>query len=527
MEKRIFRSMSLLMLLTMLFFALLWGFSSFGRMEQESRERIRELRVTVLNQAGDVLFDSERDPQGLENHLQRAEVQQALRTGWGEGERYSDTMGRPSYYYAEVMQDGHVLRLAYTMDSLSSWVSKPLTSLLASIGAAILFASLLAKRLTRSVVAPINRLDLSGPLPKGYEELMPLYRRIEGQRKELAEQEIEVEERRAIITAISENMREGFLLLDRDGRILLANDSVLRMFDQKEAAGKSAQSLCREPDFTQEVRRCLSGQKGECTLNIKGRLYQVLLNPIYQDAVNGAVVLFIDVTQRRNAEQQRKEFSANVSHELKTPLTTISVLSELMADGKVSQEEMLPFAKRVKQQSDRLVNIVNDIIKLSSFDEGKASGEFGPVDIRELCLNVAEILRDKAAHRQVSLSLEGEGELEVWGDRGMLDEMLFNLVDNAIKYNVEGGSVVLSYERTAKECLIRVRDTGIGIAQAHLGHVFERFYRADKSRSKKTGGTGLGLSIVKHVAEYHAGRVEVQSVEGEGSVFICHLPLRS
>ena len=356
---------------------------------------------------------------------------------------------------------------------------------------------------------------------------MPLYRRIEAQRRELSRRIGETEGRNATITAIMENMREGLLLLDEIGRVILANDSVLALFGQKEAAGKSVLLLHRDPVFTAEVKRCLEGHKAECTLQLKGRTYQVLLNPVYQDKLNGGVVLFIDVTERQRAELQRKEFSANVSHELKTPLTTISVLSELMADGKVPPEDIRPFAGRVKQQSDRLVNIVNDIIRLSAFDEGKAEGRMEPVNILRLCEGVADSLREKAAQRGVSLRVEGKDGLTLLGSKGMLDEMVYNLADNAVKYNREGGSVTLSFMREGNDCLIRVRDTGIGIAPMHLGHIFERFYRADKSRSKKTGGTGLGLSIVKHVAEYHGGRVEVESTEGEGSLFTCRLPIKS
>ena len=527
MEKRIFRSMSLLVLLTVLFFAMLWGVSIALRLPDEAKQGLKDLRVTVLDETGQVLFDSERNPGELENHIDRAEVQQAISAGWGESERFSDTLGRQNYYYAKVMEDGRILRVSYASDTLTDRLTRLLPGLALSIAAALAFSWLLARRLTRSIVDPINGLDLFGPQPKGYDELLPLYRRIEAQRRELSRRIGETEGRNATIAAIMENMREGLLLLDEIGRVILANDSVLRLFGQKEAAGKSVLLLHRDPVFTAEVKRCLEGHKAECTLQLKGRTYQVLLNPVYQDKLNGGVVLFIDVTERQRAELQRKEFSANVSHELKTPLTTISVLSELMADGKVPPEDIRPFAGRVKQQSDRLVNIVNDIIRLSAFDEGKAEGRMEPVNILRLCEGVADSLREKAAQRGVSLRVEGKDGLTLLGSKGMLDEMVYNLADNAVQYNREGGSVTLSFMREGNDCLIRVRDTGIGIAPMHLGHIFERFYRADKSRSKKTGGTGLGLSIVKHVAEYHGGRVEVESTEGEGSLFTCRLPIKS
>lgn len=527
MEKRIFRSMSLLMLLTMLFFTLLWGAAALLRFPGDTRERLRDLRVTVLDTDGRVLFDSSANPAGMENHLLREEVQQALKEGWGESGRYSQTLNRNSYYYAKVMKDGHILRLAFAADSITAQLVSQIPWALLGIALALLFSAWLAKRLTRSVVGPINVLDLYGSPPEGYTELEPLYRRIDAQRRELSQQLEEMENRNATISAITGNMREGLLIIDPGGTVVLANDSVLHLFDQKNAMGKSALLLCRDPAFTAELRRCLSGQKAECALQIKDRTYQVLLNPVYRDQkLYGGVVFFIDVTERQIAERQRKEFSANVSHELKTPLTTISALSELMSEGKVKAEDMQPFAGRIKQQSDRLVNIVNDIIRLSAFDEGRAEGEMERVDIGELCGNVLDSLRDRAAARKVSLKLDGGEEISLQGNLRMLDEMVFNLVDNAVKYNREGGSVTLGFERAGGECLIRVRDTGIGIPDAHRQHIFERFYRVDKSRSKKTGGTGLGLSIVKHVAEYHGGRVEVESREGEGSLFTCHLPLR-
>ncbi|NLD02942.1 MAG: PAS domain S-box protein, partial [Clostridiales bacterium] len=338
MEKRIFRSMSLLVLLTVLFFAMLWGVSTALRLPDEAKQGLKDLRVTVLDETGQVLFDSERNPGELENHIDRAEVQQAISAGWGESERFSDTLGRQNYYYAKVMEDGRILRVSYASDTLTDRLTRLLPGLALSIAAALAFSWLLARRLTRSIVDPINGLDLFGPQPKGYDELLPLYRRIEAQRRELSRRIGETEGRNATITAIMENMREGLLLLDEIGRVILANDSVLALFGQKEAAGKSVLLLHRDPVFTAEVKRCLEGHKAECTLHLKGRTYQVLLNPVYQDKLNGGVVLFIDVTERQRAELQRKEFSANVSHELKTPLTTISVLSELMADGKVPPE---------------------------------------------------------------------------------------------------------------------------------------------------------------------------------------------
>ncbi len=526
MEKRIFRAMSLLMLLTTLFVALLWGVTASLRLPDDSRERLRTVRVTLLDSEGTVLFDSSADPRGLENHLDRDEVQQALAEGYGESRRFSQTLQADSYYYAKVMEDGRILRLAFTADTLRAQLLRQLPLALAGLALSLGFAALLAKRLTRSIVDPINGLDLFGPPPEGYHELIPLYRRIEAQRRELSRQLAEMEGRSATISAITENMREGLLLLDPRGRVALANGSVLRLFGQTGAAGKSVLQLCRDPAFTAEVKRCLAGEKAECTLQLKERTYQVLLNPVFREKEqSGGVVFFIDVTERHIAERQRKEFSANVSHELKTPLTTISALSEMMSEGQVRQEDMQRFAGRIKQQSDRLVNIVEDIIRLSAFDEGRAEGEMERVDVGELCRGVLDSLKDKAGERGVSLRPMGEEALILWGNRRMLDEMIFNLVDNAVKYNREGGSVTLSWERSGDECLIRVRDTGIGIPKQHQEHIFERFYRADKSRSKKTGGTGLGLSIVKHVAEYHGGRVEVESTEGEGSLFTCRLPL--
>jgi two-component system phosphate regulon sensor histidine kinase PhoR len=280
--------------------------------------------------------------------------------------------------------------------------------------------------------------------------------------------------------------------------------------------------ICRIPVFLENVNACLNGEKRESIIQFDEDFYNVLYNPVHdEDVLNGAVLLFIDVSERYAAERHRKEFSANVSHELKTPITSIAAYSEMIADGTVKEEDVKPFAAKINNQAKRLIEIINDIIKLSEFDEGEKSKAFSEVNLYKLAETVINNLQEKASQQNVSLSLVGEKALTVNGNPLLLDEMLFNLIDNAIKYNKAGGEVSIELTSSADSAKVVVKDSGIGIPKAHLPHIFERFYRVDKSRSKKTGGTGLGLSIVKHIAEFHGGSVEVESEENVGSIFTC------
>lgn len=382
------------------------------------------------------------------------------------------------------------------------------------------------QKLTKRITAPINDIDLDAPLlPDGYDELIPLLKKIETLKRKLSAQVAEIENRTSTISAITGNMKEGLLLLDGSGSVLMANESVLQILDISNAVNSPVIELCRDAAFLSQAKKCLAGEKTETLLHLADRFYSVYFNPVRSSSMtNGAVVIFIDITERYAAETQRKEFSANVSHELKTPLTTIAGLSEMIADGTAKDKDIRLFADKIRNQSERLLDIIDDIIKLSEFDEGEAERDYSRFNLFDVADTVINVLREKAAERDIAVQLQGDSQLTVTANKRMIDELLSNLVDNAIKYNRAGGSVLVTLSAADGRVQIGIKDTGIGISGEHLNRIYERFYRVDASRSKKTGGTGLGLSIVKHIVEFHRGSIEVESEVGTGSLFTVDLP---
>lgn len=527
MNRRIFRAMGLLILLTVLFFAVLLGFAFSGAFASQVRNGLKTLRVSLIDDTGEVVFDSMADPATLENHLNRPEVAQAAQTGRGESERYSDTLGETTYYYAVRLAEGNILRLALTTDSVAAMLYTFIPVVLICLALAAGLAFVIARRLTKRIIAPINAIDLDAPELDDYDELLPFLKKIETQKRELAAQLAQIENRTTTITAITRNMKEGLLLLDEGGSVLLANESVLEILDTEHAVGRALAEVCRDAGFIAHAKACLGGEKAEMGMQINDRFYSVYFNPVLDGAdIGGAVVLFIDITEHYAAETQRKEFSANVSHELKTPLTTIAALSEMIADGTAKDEDVRPFAGKIKTQSNRLMDIIDDIIKLSEFDEGAGPKDFARFNLYDAADTVIGSLQEKAAERNIALALRGDPQLWAVANLRMVDELLYNLVDNAIKYNRDGGSVTVFLSADDDQVTIAVEDSGIGIPGENIPRIFERFYRVDKSRSKKTGGTGLGLSIVKHIAEFHGGHVKVESKEGVGTIFIVKLQKR-
>lgn len=525
MSKRIFRTMSLLIFGVVLILGLLWGLVFSSVFASQVHEGVKTLRVSIIEETGTVVFDNMADPDTLENHANRPEVADAIQNGAGESERYSDTLDETTYYYAVRLTDGNILRLALTTGGVSALLYRfiPLLFICLLLAAGVAF--IIARRLAKRITAPINSIDLDAPVLDDYDELIPFLKRIETQKRELSAQFAEIESRTSTISAITENMKEGLLLLDKGGKVLMANESVLRILRVQEVVGHPVIEVCRDAAFLAQTKKCLAGRKAETVLHMADRFYNVYLNPVLDGLVSsGAVVLFIDITERYAAETQRKEFSANVSHELKTPLTTIAGLSEMIADGTAKDKDVRPFADKIKNQSKRLIDIIDDIIKLSEFDEGEAAKVFTRFNLYDVAETVIGGLREKAVSKNIAVELHGDSSLSVVANIRMIDELLYNLVDNAIKYNRDGGSVVVTLSATERLVQIIVKDTGIGIPPAHLSRIFERFYRVDKSRSKKTGGTGLGLSIVKHIAEFHGGYVKAESEEGAGSIFKVEIP---
>lgn len=522
MNKRIFRLMSLLVIINALIFSFLLGIIFLRQFENQIKDGLKTLRISIMDTDGEVVFDNFSDVDELENHAERPEVIDAQKNDFGESKRYSDTLKETTYYYALRLSDNRILRFAFTSDSFYVIVYHFLQVIIICLLISLIFAFILAKKLTKRIIAPINEINLDSPSSKIYDELFPFIKKIETQKEEIAGQFLELEKRTDAIKIITENMKEGLLLLDEKGKVILANKIISEILEEKDITGRELIHICRDLEFTESINTCLAGSKSETLLKRNKYIYNVICSPVfYEQQSFGAIIFFIDITQQYDAEMQRKEFSANVSHELKTPLTTIAALSEMITNGTALENDTKPFAQKIFAQSKRLINIIEDIIRLSEFDEKTVAESFDYFNLSEVAKTVVNDLEEKAKAKNVFIEIVGKNEIFVTANRRMIDELIFNLVDNAIKYNVDNGKVIVHLKKTKSSYEISVSDTGIGISKEHLNHIFERFYRVDKSRSKKTGGTGLGLSIVKHVVEYHKGKIEIESKENEGTKIIC------
>ena len=476
-------------------------------------------RVTWIAASGTVLYDSAAPAQLLESHAGREEIDQALQTGEAQTSRYSKTLLQRTFYYAKLLEDGTVLRVSCTQNSLPAMILMLLTPFLWVATLVLILCGVLSYRLARQITKPLNAINPDNPAPlPSYPELTPLFDKLREQNRTIGKQMNELQLRQREFTAITENMREGFLLVDCKMHVLSSNHSALEVLGGREL---KPGCLLYDAECSQEifdaVDTALSGSHAELLLTIDETSWQVLANPVVASGqVAGAVVLFMDVTEREQRERLRREFSANVSHEIKTPLTSISGFAELMKEGLVPPEKIPEFSGDIYKESLRLIGLVNDIIQLSRLDENSTQFQRAPVDLYALCAQSIERLSPVAARQSVTLALTGE-HAEIEGVEQLLKEMIYNLLDNAIKYNVPGGSVTASVRKSAGRTILSVSDTGIGIPYAHQPRVFERFYRVDKSHSKEVGGTGLGLSIVRHAAQYHGARLELKSQPGKGT----------
>ena len=476
-------------------------------------------RVTWIAASGTVLYDSAAPAQLLESHADREEIDHALQTGEAQTSRYSKTLLQRTFYYAKLLEDGTVLRVSCTQNSLPAMILMLLTPFLWVATLVLILCGVLSYRLARQITKPLNAINPDNPAPlPSYPELTPLFDKLREQNRTIGKQMNELQLRQREFTAITENMREGFLLVDCKMHVLSSNHSALEVLGRREL---KPGCLLYDAECSQEifdaVDTALSGSHAELLLTIDETSWQVLANPVVASGqVAGAVVLFMDVTEREQRERLRREFSANVSHELKTPLTSISGFAELMKEGLVPPEKIPEFSGDIYKESLRLIGLVNDIIQLSRLDENSTQFQRAPVDLYDLCAQSLERLSTVAARQSVTLALTGE-HAEIIGVEQLLKEMIYNLLDNAIKYNVPGGSVTASVRKSAGRTILSVADTGIGIPYAHQPRVFERFYRVDKSHSKEVGGTGLGLFIVRHAAQYHGARLELKSQPGKGT----------
>lgn len=481
-------------------------------------------RVTWVAADGTVLFDNREDPAGMENHAEREEIRDALLLGHGTAARYSDTLSQKTVYYALRLADGSVLRLADTQYSVWILVLQAMQPVALVTLLAVCLALWLAGRVSRRLVEPINAIDPDAPGETAYEELAPLVGKLRSQNRRIQRQVEDLRRQREEFSAITENMSEGLLVIDRETRVLSYNTAALRLLGA-EGPVKEAESvlaLDREAGFRRCVEEALAGRRWEELLEREETCRRVLASPVEQDGdLTGAVLLVLDVTEKEQREALRREFTANVSHELKTPLTAILGTAEILENGMVRPEDIQHFAGNIHREAQRLIGLVNDIIKLSRLDEGGYAAQWETVDLYQQAGDVLDQLAPAADKKQVSMTLEGDCAL-VRGVPQIIEEIVYNLCDNAVAYNRQGGSVTVTVSAAAEGARIAVRDTGAGIPKEAQDRVFERFYRVDKSHSG--GGTGLGLSIVKHGAAYLGARVELDSEPGRGSTFTVTFP---
>ena len=496
-----------------------------GGTDYLSRLTADRCRLTWIAADGSVLYDTRTDAESLENHASRAEVSQALATGTGESTRYSSTLMEKTMYYAQRLDDGTVLRISISRATVGMIAVGMIQPLLIVLIVALILSGLLARRLSRRIVDPLNSLDLEHPLDNdAYEELSPLLKRIHRQHVEIQTQLRELREKTDEFTQITGSMREGLILLDEHGSILSINAAAQTLFGaDAQCVGRDFLTIERSHEISAAIQAAVTDGHSEVRAERAGRVYQFDISRITSDGKPiGTVILAFDTTEQEFAERNRREFTANVSHELKTPLQGIIGSAELIENGMVRPDDLPRFVGHIHAEAARLVTLIDDIIRLSQLDEGDAMPT-EPVDLLAVSQEAAENLHDAAAARSVTVSVMGQPSV-IPGVRRLLYEVVYNLCDNAIKYNRDGGRVDVTVAADAGGSSITVADTGIGIAPEHQSRVFERFYRVDKSHSKASGGTGLGLSIVKHAVQYHHGRIELESTPGTGTTIRAVFP---
>ena len=489
------------------------GTEQFGNGFLENVEADR-FRVTWIDTDGTVLFDTQVDQTTMENHADREEIREAFLTGVGSAVRNSSTLTEQTYYEAQRLQDGTVLRISASHASALSLMMGMLWPVVLIALLAIVLSLLLARRMAKNIVEPLNTLNLEQPLDNDtYEELSPLLRRINQQHRQIESQMRKLQRKSDEFAQITSHMQEGLVVLDKETNIRSINSAAMEIFDADAACvGGSFFQMQHSNDLRQALNDALDRGHGSAKLELEGRFCRFDMSSIQSEGnLLGAVILAVDVTESQNAEQMRREFSANVSHELKTPLQGIIGSAELLESGMVKPEDEARFVGHIRKEASRLVSLIEDIIRLSQLDEGVALPS-EEVDLLALAKEVTAILENSAAEKNVQMTVSGDG-FKVQGIRRMLHEVVFNLCDNAIKYNIPGGTVEIHIENKK----LTVRDTGIGIPAEHKERIFERFYRVDKSHSKASGGTGLGLSIVKHAIAYHKADISLESTLGQGT----------
>lgn len=552
MTKKIFRSIvavAAVVLLASLFIITSFFYDYFGNVqkkqmedelrlaaagvEQNGAEYLEHIssehfRLTLIAPDGNVIYDTEADAASLENHAAREEVKEAFESGEGESVRYSSTLLEKTSYHALRLSDKSVLRISASY-ATASGVALGMISPIIAVGiGALILSAVLAARVSKNIVAPLNKLDLEHPLDNdSYEELSPLLSRINKQRAQISDQLSELRRRTEEFEHITSSMKEGLVLIDESENILSINPAAMKIFSAETGCvGKSFLTLDRSRELNSAIKSAFENGHSEMRREKDGFVYQLDISRIEpNNSASGAVILAFDITEKESAEQARREFTANVSHELKTPLQGIIGSAELIENGMVKAEDMPRFVGHIRTEAQRLVNLVNDIIRLSQLDEGSAMQK-EDFDLLSVANEAAHDLENTAAEKGVSLSVSGESVF-VNGIKRLLYEVIYNLGENAVKYNVENGSVFISVAESGENAVITVKDSGIGIAPEHQSRIFERFYRVDKSHSKSSGGTGLGLSIVKHAVMLHGGQIELESEPGCGTTIKVIIPRRS
>ena len=486
----------------------------------------QDSRITYIDDAGNVLYDSMADEEAMENHKDREEFQEAEETGVGQAERISDTLSERTLYYAVRLSDNSVLRVSSTQDSVLALTVQLIPPALGILAVLIILACFFASRIASRIVEPLNSLDLEHPEENMvYEEVAPLLSKIHKQNGQIRLQIEEARRNQEEFRIITENMQEGLLVIDAYTMILSGNSSVWKMFQVWEPKiGESVYSLDRTEDFRKVIEKVLKGEHGSALLHVDNEFIHLIANPVTEDGSTvGAVLVLMNETEKVQRESLRREFSANVSHELKTPLTSISGYAEIIQGGLVRDEDIRGFAGRIYREAQRLIQLVEDTIKISQLDEGANPYEWEDVDVCQLAKEVCGNLKDVAYKKNVHLFIEGK-EVYCRAVRPILEEVLYNLCDNGIKYNRDDGTVSIHIEEEEENVRIVVKDTGIGIPREDISRVFERFYRVDKSHSREIGGTGLGLSIVKHGVTFLGGTVDMISELGKGTEITVILP---
>ncbi|MCI5976422.1 MAG: ATP-binding protein [Clostridiales bacterium] len=549
MNKRIFRGISLTALVVLLLSMVIIFGALYGYFDNLEASRLRtetalavqgvrlsgsayfedlepgDYRLTWVAEDGRVLADTETDPAAMENHASRQEIAQALKNGYGESRRYSDTRMEKTLYYALRLEDGSVVRLSVATSTVLNLVLGMAQPICLVLAGALVMSLILAGRISKKIVAPLNALDLDHPLDnEGYDELSPLLRRLDVQQQQIRSRTAELKRRQADFAAVTDSMGEGLVLLDQEDAVLSINPAACRLLECTATIGRDILEVNRSPELRAVLARAHEGRRAEELISIRGSKYRLEGTPVESSGVvRGVVLLFQDVTEREQAERIRREFTANVSHELKTPLHAISGYAELLSAGMVKSEDMPRFAGNIYTEAQRLILLVEDIIRLSQLDEGAAGMGREQVNLAQLVRETVRSLDSMASEAQVTVATELEN-VSVNGIEQLLSGVVYNLADNAIKYNHPGGTVTIRLRERGEQAILQVADSGVGIPEESRERIFERFYRVDKSRSKAVGGTGLGLSIVKHAVMIHRGTIHVDSTLGKGTTITVTLP---